>query len=301
AVSADASEDEGALAEALHRLREALELLGPIAMPTANNLAEQGSAPVILLPKVRRPHALVMEGPGDVEQHESIAKALGVDGVTARMLALARQPRVALRGEDKSRLEGMAAAVREQLNLGATVVDAEALLSMGPASLLIGFAEGPKTCPINDWTVDFKVDDLEGTPMVEAPLLIVPGEIVINEYRESRQGGRLKHLREGRMQAASEKRLAIVDVHLPNQIVRILEQYSSLSDAPGSTGAFRQSLKSLLQNWADQGIRTLESRTCTASVDGGVSSGSEQAALRDTGWAAWEEHSRSARALFMNE
>jgi hypothetical protein len=220
------------------------------------------------------------------------------------MLALARQPRVVLRGEDRKRLEGMACGVREHLNLGATVIDADTLRTMGPASLLIGFADGPSTVPIADWSVDFKVEAMEGEAMVDPPLLIVPGDVVISQYREARQGGRLKHLREGRVQASSEKRLAIVDVHVPGQIVRILEQYTSLVDAPGATGSFRQSLKNLLQNWAEQGIHILESRTCTASVDGGVSGvsgGSEHTALRDTGWAEWEEHSRSARALFMNE
>ena len=301
AVSADAAQDEETLFAAVAKLREELQLLGPLSQPSPDGAVAVDAGPVILLPKVRRPYALVMEGPGNIELHESIARALDIDGVTARMLALARQPRVVLRGEDRKRLEDMACGVREHLSLSATVIDADTLRSMGPASLLIGFGDGPTTHPIADWSVDFKVDGLTGEAMVEPPALIVPGEIVISQYREARQGGRLKHLREGRKQASSEKRLAIVDVHIPNKIVRILEQYTNLSDAPGSTDSFRQSLKSLLQNWSEQGILTLESRTCTASVDGGVSGGAEAAALRDTGWASWEEHSRSARALFMGE
>ena len=101
------------------------------------------------------------------------------------------------------------------------------------------------------------------------------------------------------MHAATEQRLALVDLHTVGGIVRILEGHTNLSDAPGAVeDGFRRSLRSLIDNWRDQGIHVLEPRTCSPSGQAGrTSSGLEQAAF-STGWPDWEEHSRAAGALF---
>ena len=125
--------------------------------------------------------------------------------------------------------------------------------------------------PIQDWTQSFDTPAASqgGRPMTEPPLLVVPGEVVVLKYRSSRSSGRLKHLRDGRMQPASEQRLALVDLHTATGIVRILEGHTNLADAPGAVSdGFRRSLRSLLDNWRDQDIRVLDPRTCSAGMQG---------------------------------
>ena len=285
---------------ALSNAQEALVSFGPLRRPMAVENEDEG--PVICLPKVRRRFGLVVEGLGDVDKHSVIASALGMDGATARMIAIARQPRVALRGDDDERLLEMALRLREEAGLKATVVDSERLLAMGPASLLHGFESGPTLVPVADWSLPFETPSPShnGRPMTDPPLLVVPGEVVVLKYRSSRSGGRLKHLRDGRMQAAAEQRLVLVDLHTQSGIVRILEGHTNLSEAPGAVSdGFRRSLRTLIDNWRDQGVAVLEPRTCAPGRQGGESaSGLDQAAFA-TGWPDWEEHSRAAGALFI--
>ena len=230
AIDAFESESEVEVNTALGRIHEALSQWGPIGdLKTAEPTEDE---PVICLPKVRRTFGLVVEGVGDVERHTDFVDALGMDGATARMLAIARQPRVAMRGDNRERLEDMALRLRSQAGVSATVIDHTQLRAMGPAWLLHGFESGPMLVPIHDWAQAFDTPSVAsgGRPMTEAPLLVVPGEVVVMKYRASRGGGRLKHLREGKMQAASELRLALVDLHTEDGIVRILEGHTNLNN-----------------------------------------------------------------------
>jgi len=287
---------------ALGRIQVALSDWGPIQEVSVEEVPSDG--PVIALPKVRRRYGLVVEGVGDVDRHEDIVNALGMDGATARMIAIARQPRVVLRGDDKDRMQDMAVRLQRDAGLEATIVDEERLRAMGPAWLLHGFEGGPVLVAVSDWTQAFETPSASsgGMPMTDAPLLVVPGEVVVLKYRSSRSGGRLKHLREGRMQAASEQRLALVDLHTSSGIVRILEGHTDLMNAPGAVeDGFRRSLRSLIENWREQGVRVLEPRTCSPSGTGGQNSRALEQAAFSTGWPDWEEHSRAAGALFIGD
>ena len=94
AARAEAAGEGPQLATALAEARELLAMLPTVSPPRE----APPSVPVVLLPKVRRPFALVVEGMGSVEAHPAFVEHLRLDAVTSRMLARARNPRVAIRG-----------------------------------------------------------------------------------------------------------------------------------------------------------------------------------------------------------
>ena len=303
ALSAHEADDEPAIHAALVDASSALGQLGDLALPVAEPM-EKPVEPITLLPKVRRRFALVTEGPGEVGRAQEIADTLGVDGVTARMLAIARQPRVVLRGDQRERLEGLAERVREGLDLHAVVVEADDLLGFGQARLLLTMENGPHVVDVIDWNNDPSglAEQMEGQRLEEVPLLVVPGEVVMLKFKPVRSGGRLKHLREGRVQPATERRIAVADLHTPTQIVRLLEGATSISEVPGAVeGSFRSTLRTMLDNWSDQGIRTLNGRTAAPASHTSHARVDENGDQRVSGWPEWEEHSRAARALFMGQ
>jgi len=266
-----------------------------------DHAAEAAPTPQIMLTKVRRQYALVMEGLGDVERHGELVEALGLDGVTARMLAIARQPRVAMRADDQGRLVAFASTLQDQLDIRAVVSERDDLLRSGPARLLSSFSNGVRSLAVVDWLGDLHAiaKREEGEPVNEPPWLVVPGELVIMRYRAARAGGRLKHLREGKLEAASEQRLAVVDLHLRDGILRILEGATDLSAAPGAIpDGFRRTLRVLNDQWDEQGIRILEPRICSPAMDSAHTRVEEHGGRVASGWPEWEEHSRSARLLF---
>jgi len=133
-------------------------------------------------------------------------------------------------------------------------------------------------------------------------VLVVPGEVVVLKYRSVRSGGRLKHLREGRMDAGAELRLAVADLHMPSGIYRVLEGVTDLSDAPAAIAdSFRRSLLALTEQWSETGCRVLEPRTCAPAMDNAPVYTEDQMNMTQNGWPEWEEHSRCARILFMND
>jgi hypothetical protein len=300
AIAAHQDGNDKDLATALGHART---LLDQCDVPEPSAASVQVESPTIMLPKVRRSFALVMDGLGYVDRHTQLVEALGLDAVTARMLAIARQPRVAMRSDDRARLVAMASTLRDELGIPAVVANRDNLVEVGPARLLSSFATGVMAMTIPDWLGDLHsvVKGAEGEPVNEPPQLIVPGELVIMRYRATRGGGRLKHLREGKLEAASEQRLAIVDLHLQGSILRILEGVTDLSGAPGAIpDGFRRTLRILNEQWTEQGIRMLEPRTCSPAMDSAHTRVEEHGGRLTSGWPEWEEHSRSARLLFMN-
>lgn len=288
----DPSARDAALAEVQACLAEWGPVLAEVPKPPP--------APDVLLPRYRRPFGLVLEGLNDAERGEAIAATLNVDGVTARMIALAKQPRVVLRAETADRLEDRAAAIRSTLNVAAAVVDPASMVAIGPAVLLVGFEHGPETIAVPDWTAE-PPESGRRAKLTEAPLLVVPGEVMVMKARAVRGGGRLKHLREGRTTPSSERRLAVVDLHLSGGIVRMMEGATDLSDAPAVVeGSFRSSIRGMMDDWAAAGIRVLESRTVTPSGHAVGSRTDEDGGQVTTSWPEWEEHSRSCRALFID-
>lgn len=301
AIEAERLPDARALSTALIDAKRAIERCEAMSA-LANQGTELPAAPTILLPSVQRRYALVIDGPADVDWASELAQTLGVDGVTARMLAIARQPRIALRADNPGGLEAKAKALKATNDLAATVVDDTALRSSGPARLLASFGGGPRTIAINDWMTDLPnaVDIDQCEAMNQAPLLVVPGEVVILKFRAAPSGGRLKHLREGRMDPASEQRLAVADLHLPDGVVRILEGVSDLTGAPGAiSDGFRLSLRVLLDQWRDHGIRVLETKTATPKRGSKAGRTEAMGVTLAAAWPEWEEHSRCARLLFM--
>ena len=301
ALSAHELDDEVGIHAALVEASSVLDQFGGLT-PRLVEPSVLAADPVTLLPKVRRRYALVAEGPADVARAQEIADTLGVDGVTARMVAIARQPRVILRGIQRERLDGLAERVRVGLNLHAVVVDTDDLLRFGQARLLVTMDNGPHVVEVNDWEMDLSqlAEQMEPQRMSELPVLVVPGEVVLLKFRPVRAGGRLKHLREGRVQPATERRLAVADLHTASGIVRLVEGASSITDVPGAVeGSFRSTLRILLDNWTEQEIRTLDGRTASPASHTGHTRVDEMGNQKVSGWPEWEEHSRAARALFM--
>ena len=298
AASAEAEGEDARLATALADAREILAVL-PAVRPPQEVLPP---APVVLLPKVRRPFALVVEGMGSVEAHPAFVEHLCLDAVTSRMLARARHPRVAIRGDDEHELEQRAAALVRETQIQAIVVSPADLLGTGPARLLTSFETGPATIEVHDWTADLHalIERSISEPLGEVPKLIVPGELVLQRYRPASGGGRLKHLREGRLDAGRQVRLQVVDLHMEDFIVRILEGVTDLAHAPGaSEEGFHRTLMQMLEGWESEGHTVLNSRTLEPSTPEGQPD--ELGGVLAHPWPQWEEHSRCSRLLYFAE
>jgi len=286
--------------EALRRVAAWVHEWGPLPERSSRDTILGDAEPEVPLPKYRRPHALVLDGPNDIDRAAGIAKAIDVDGVTARMIAIAKQPRIVLRSDQRDRLNSMAETLVDSLGIAAAVVGPAELLACGPAVLLAGFEHGPETVKIADWTRETPQSAVR-EKMVDTPLLVVPGEVVLLRFRSVRSGGRLKHLREGRMTPSSERRLAVVDLHTPSGVVRMLEGETDVANAPGTVeGSFRKTIRNMLEAWAEQGVRTLEPRSVSPGGQGGPGRTGEDGGLLSTSWPEWEEHSRACRALFID-
>ena len=123
AVAAFDENREEALNLALACIQSNLAQWGPIGVAEDGVSVPDEDEPIICLPQVRRGYGLVVEGIGNVDRHGEFVEALGMDGATARMLAIARQPRIAIRGDDRIRLEDMAKRLRQKAGGAAAVID----------------------------------------------------------------------------------------------------------------------------------------------------------------------------------
>ena len=299
AVGAEAAGEEARLAEALARARSALAALPAAAVTTTE---QRSPTPVVMLPKVRRRFSLVVDGVGDVEAHTAFVEHLQIDAVTARMIARARHPRVAIRSDNEKDLRARAETLSKAAAIKAVVVSPTDLTELGPAHLLASFESGPETVEVHDWTADLHalMERESREPLDEMPRLIVAGELVFQRYRAAPSGGRLKHLREARLDAGRQVRLQVVDLHLSKHIVRILEGASDLAHAPGaSEDGFHRTLSQMLEAWSSEGYTVLTSRTLEPSGPDGPLD--ELGGVLAHPWAQWEEHSRSSRLLYFDE
>ena len=297
AQEAHRNNDERRRDEALLHVESLVRDWGPIG-PTVTAPKAVPPTPEVSLPRYRRSFALVLEGPGDGGLAPVIANAIEVDGVTARMIAIARQPRIVLRSEEPGRLQGMAESLRDRMGIAAAVVAPDLLTAPGPAELLVGFAHGPETAVVHDWTVDLTNANPQ-SKMTESPFLAVPGEVLMMKARAVRGGGRLKHLREGKTSTATERRITVLDLHTPSGIVRLVEGVTDLTDSPAaSEGTFRSSMRLMLEEWEAAGVKVLEARTVSPSGQAVGNRVEEGGACLTTSWPEWEEYSRSCRVLF---
>ena len=298
AARADSAGEESALATALADARSALSAL-PVGTVQSEPLPP---SPVVMLPKVRRRFSLVVEGVGDVEVHESFVTHLRLDAVTSRMIARARQPRIALRSDEEDDLRERAKALVSESQIRAVVINSSDLTEIGPARLLTSFESGPEFIDVHDWTADLHalMERNPSTSMNQVPSLIVPGELVFQRYRAASGGGRLKHLREGKLDSGRQVRLQVVDLHLQDGIVRIFEGATDLAHAPGaSEDGFHRTLAQMLEAWANQGCPVLTSRTLEPTGPEGQVD--ELGGVLAHPWPQWEEHSRSSRVLYLGE
>jgi|GEM_PF-1212910 len=277
----------------------------PDPVDAVPSVQEPPPTPTILMPKVRHPLALVVEGMGDVEQGPALAEALGVDAVTARLIAVSRYPRFVLRGQDAVRMDQTAVRIREQMGIRAAVVDRPGMLAIGPA---VAVTQAVTATPLQVEVVDRAMWDVDltaqpgATPREIAPVLrlAVVAEVVVHRFRAAVQGGRLKRLREAKVQSAGEERLGVVDLHTDEGILRVVEGATDLSGFPGHTpSAAVRSLRDFVAHLESM-IPVMPRRVCQPGLDrpGGGAVAGQAGPTLDTGWAAFEEHSRACRLLY---
>lgn len=297
--------DRGEEAEARAALRQLIRLAEPHAEARSTAIAPSPAIPapvVVALPAMRQAYVLVVEGRGEIARAPGLALALAVDNATARLIAAARCPKVALRGEDLGPLEEAARRVTELAGLGAAVVAREALRDALPPDPVLSFAD------------QGLVDLGEGAPWLDpeaAPrgsasrarlgevCLVVPGEIVVRRYRKP--ADRLRGTTLSTLQESGERRIFVVDLHGEEGIWRLCE---GLTDLRGLSGveahAQRRSLKGLLER-ADAlfpGARLLESRICVPAEPPARRPEEEGLGPQEVaGWPLWEEHTRLCRVL----
>ena len=155
-----------ALLEPLHPTPGAPPLLVPLPddPPIPLPVAPARERPPVLLPKYRRRWLLVIQGPGDAELTQPMARALGVDGVSARFAAIARAPRVVLRRDTPDDLRQAAVQV-QKLGVAAVVVSRDELESIASPDLVLA-SDGDARLSVSagwPWDADLP-DSLPQTP-----------------------------------------------------------------------------------------------------------------------------------------
>ena len=282
----------------------------PAAQPTAEPAAEATAEAGLgwSLPRHRQPYLLVAEGPADVSRAPKVAEALGVDGVTARLVAVSRHPRVALRHEDAAKLAVLAQRLREHVGLAAVVVARAQLQSVeAPAAVLAG-SPGRRLLvsralawllpPEPGLNPSLRGDAL--SLLADAVRVVVPGEVVLRSYRAGRG---LAHGRRDEvvMRAAGERRLQLVDLHGPGLFLRVVEGLTDMAGLPGyDPNSALRSARGFVEAVGDlwPAARVEGPRSC---LPGDAPTAEERLGKGDhveaTGWSEWEEHTRCCRFL----
>lgn len=245
--------------------------------------------PELVLPPFRQAFALFVEPSGTPDDAALVADALGIDHPTARMVALAKHPRVALRHNDGAHLERLAASYRDRVARPATVFD-EGLLrgQPTPRTVLSLPREGDwEVIGGGAWLWDEK--RRPGKPLTPpAVRLAVAGEIVLKRFRvKSNKRG------EKELVPSNEQRSGVLDLHTDEGILRVVEGLTQLDgwdlDGLSLRIAFRRFLES------DHGDIAVHKRICQPTRK--PQELDDMTALA-TGWPAWEEHTRGCRALY---
>lgn len=250
---------------------------------------------------VSQPFCLYVECPADASASARVARALGVDGVSAHSLAVCRYPRAARRGDDKEWLEAMAARYRSGLGLQAAVIPREKLLDIGLPKVILGPAGRRgfqiSTAPL--WT-GAPHDPLHHGSGIQAPdiTLAVPGAVVSSQFEATPRGRGLGHT----YSLAREERIGVIDLHGPGVFLRVVETITEFNGMPGHVpSARRRSFRGFLdqiEEWFP-GIRKLGPRVRRPPdpPDPDPSDTSLKQRLVVDGWASWEEHTRLCRLM----
>ncbi len=261
--------------------------------PASAPLAPAEAPLTVRLPPVRLPWILLMDGADRPELAPRLAEALEVDLFTARLYSAGRFARVVGRSPLDSQLRRRAAAI-EALGLRASVIS-RAALEASPIARFVVEALGGSTWRVLDepvWEEDIEPETHGGGEPIEvaAPLVVVPGEVEVRRRGQRQVARRLRdrYLADG---PTTESRVGVIDLHFPTMILRIVEGLSRLDALPGSTpGAGARSFRSLLNS--------LDTHFPDSHVEARrvISSGpARDAAGVESGWPAWEEHSRLLR------
>jgi hypothetical protein len=259
-----------------------------------------------VLPPFRQPWLLVVEGPGNGDLAAPLAEALRLDRLTARLAALARHPKVVVRGHEPEPLREAARRVQRELRLRATVVARDQLLQIGhPETVLAVDALGPlrlRCTRAHAWTDD--PAEARGRPCQLRELTalqgVVMGEVVTRFYRD---GQSLSRSRRGQrvLRPAGEQRRRVVDLHAMGGFVRLVQGVTDTAGLPVHVpGSAVQSFKGLEEQPAllAPGAVVLGSRSCSPRADPRLPEGAEPgAAVVVSGWPDWEEHTRTCRML----
>ncbi len=261
----------------------------------ARGLAGPPAPRAVVLPPIRHPYALVIDGVGDPEQGAALARALEVDAATARAAAAVRYIHIALRGAEPDPLARRAAAVNATLPIRASVVARAALFEIPAALAVVG------RDPDGRWRVvdlplwEEGIDPSQRPPgdavQVSGVSLAVTGEVEVKAGRSGSEPSRW--LRQGYAAdpVAAIQRVSVLDLHAPSGILRITPTVTAFEGFPGNDPtSTARSFKQLVDALAEvfPGIRVEPRRVCPASNAAGD-------ARYTSGWAAWEEHTRIAR------
>ena len=278
----------------------------PAATPPSDGSSEATALPgrpPVVLPRYQHRWMLILAGPGNADLGPSLAQALGVDGVTARLAAVARAPRVALRSDEPETLRAAAARV-QRLGISAVVVCRDELGEIASPDVVLG-VERPGRLSVSastPWDGERPLvppADLRSLPWAGLSLA-VPGDVVVRRYRVGRSLARGRR-KERVLRLGSERRVRVLDLHGPGRFVRVVAGLTDTSALPGHDAgsalrAFNglvEGIPKILGKCAVEGERTCSPGTAPPIPDGYDGS----SPIEISGWSTWEEHSRLARLL----
>jgi len=262
-------------------------------------LADLGSAQElenepISLSGFRRPWLLVVDSGGGDERVEPLARSLGLDGVTAGMIARSSWWRVARWGDSKEELLKYADLGRRSTGLRISVISTEALSEMeSPRGVLGAEEDGRLVLTEPGWRGEEEQEGELSDLRLEDFTLAVPGRIVIRRYRLESKRDRWSH-RKGQVQRElGERRLSVVDLYGDAGAVRLVAGVTDFTGLPGhfeGSGArsFAAFLEALEPRTELLGRRTCQPQHAAPMAEDETSPDRTRA----SGWPIWEEHSR---------
>jgi len=270
----------------------------PVPVPPARE------RPAVELPRYRHHWMLVIHGPGDAELTRPLARALGVDGVTARFAAIARTPRVALRGDDPTPLRTAAVQV-QRLGIDAIVASRDELRGIAAPDLVLRCVRSSCRFEVSaTWPWDGDVPESPPADLRSLPWtgikVAVPGEVTIRRYRVGRSLARGRR-QEQVLRLGTERRLGVVDLHGPGRFLRLVAGLTDTTDLPGhDPRSATRAFKGLVEGIPDliRGCSVKGARSCAPGEAPPIPDGYDGSRpIEASGWALWEEHSRMCRML----
>jgi hypothetical protein len=253
------------------------------------------------LPPIRHAWLLIVDGISDPSRAGVLAEALGVDLATARQVALAPNPRIVLRADERAGLDERAARVQGNARVRALVVGRQELLALLAPSVAVA-ALRPRVFSATSQPAWLGPPGgaVSAEHMLDATgiSLAVPGDVVVRRYRvgvETRRGSTKA------VKVAGERRVAVLDLHGPDTFVRLALGVTDLQGVPGhDPHSALRSMRALpdgIRAWWPE-ILVLAPRTCrlpdAPTLDRVAA---EPDGLEIGGWASWEEHTRLCRLL----